>query len=114
MKPLCELLQITRYGMGDGDEELGLKLMANYLRLLDEDSRLPSFIALYNSGVKLIAKDSPVIEQMKKLEERGVKIIACGTCLNYYNIADDIQAGIKGTMMDIITLQTNADKVINL
>ncbi|MBS2097461.1 sulfurtransferase-like selenium metabolism protein YedF [Carboxylicivirga linearis] len=114
MKPLCELLQITRYGMGDGDEELGIKLIANYLRLLDEDSRLPSFIALYNGGVKLLAQNSPVIEQMKKLEERGVKIIACGTCLNYYSIADNIQVGIKGTMMDIITLQTNADKVINL
>ncbi|MCU4164587.1 sulfurtransferase-like selenium metabolism protein YedF [Carboxylicivirga caseinilyticus] len=114
MKPLCELLQITRYGMGEGDEELGLKLIGNYLRILDEDSRLPSFIALYNSGVKLITKDSPVIEQMKKLEERGVKIIACGTCLNFYGISDEIQAGIKGTMMDIITLQTNADKVINL
>lgn len=114
MKPLCELLQISRNGMGNGDEELGLKLIANYLRLLDEDSRLPSFIALYNGGVRLLSQDSPVIEQMKKLEERGVKIIACVTCLNYYGIVDDIQVGIKGTMMDIITLQTNADKVINL
>ncbi len=114
MKPLCELLQITRYGMGDGDEELALKLLSNYLRILDEDSRLPSFIALYNGGVKLIANDSPYIEQLKKLEERGVKIVACGTCLNHYGITKELQVGNKGTMIDIITLQTNANKVINL
>ena len=114
MKQLCELLQITRNGMGHGDEELALKLAANYLRILDEDNRLPAFIALYNDGVKLLAKNSPVVVQMKKLEERGVKIVACTTCLEYYGIVDEMQTGIKGTMMDIITLQSKATKIINL
>lgn len=114
MKALCELLQITRYGMGNGDEELALKLAGNYFKILNDDNRLPSFIVLYNEGVKLLTPDCPVVERLKALEERGVKIIVCSTCLAYYGIADKIQFGIKATMMDIITLQSKSDKIINL
>lgn len=108
------LIQITQDSMGNGDQELGQLLIANYLKLINEESKLPRFIALYNSGVKLICKGSPVIEQFKVLEQAGVKLIACKTCLNHFNILETVEVGIPGTMIDIIELQKKAEKVINL
>ncbi len=107
-------IQITQNGMGTGDTELGLLLVKNYLTLLAEETELPQVIAFYNGGVKLICNGSPVIEQFKTLEERGVKLIACKTCLKYFDLLDKVEAGIAGTMIDIMELQKIADKVINL
>ncbi len=108
------LIQINNNGMGQGDEELGLLLINNYLKLISAENNLPKFITFYNSGVKIICEDSPIIEKLKKLEESGVKLIACKTCLNHFNLLDHVKVGIPGTMVDIIELQKMADKVINL
>lgn len=108
------LLQFTQYGMGNGSEELGVLLASNYLKLLNEQNRLPRFITLYNGGVKLVCTGSPAIEIFQTIEKKGVKVIACKTCLNHYNLMDKLEAGMHGTMIDIIELQANADKVISL
>ncbi len=108
------LIQITQYGMGNGDEQLGLQLVTNYLKLIKEENNLPRFITFYNAGVKLICSGSPVIESLKQLEKSGVKLIACKTCLNHFNLIDKVEIGIPGTMIDIIELQKMAEKVINL
>ena len=108
------LIQVTNYGMGQGDEELGLKLISNYFRLLIQEEKLPKIITFYNAGVKLIAEGSPIIETLQQIEKKGVKLIACKTCIDFYKLNDKIKVGIAGTMIDIITLQSIANKVINL
>ncbi len=108
------LIQINNNGMGQGDEELGLLLINNYLKLIGAENNLPKFITFYNSGVKIICEESPIIENLKNLEKAGVKLIACKTCLNHFNLLDHVKVGIPGTMVDIIELQKMADKVINL
>ena len=75
---------------------------------------LPKIIVFYNEGVKLICSGSPVIDILKETEKKGVKLLACKTCLNHYKILDKVEVGICGTMMDIITLQAEASKVITL
>jgi len=100
--------------MGTGNEELGLILATNYLTLLNEDEVLPKFIVFYNSGVKLICTGSPVIDILKTIEAKGVKLIACKTCLKHYNLLESIETGIAGTMSDIMELQKIADKVVSL
>jgi intracellular sulfur oxidation DsrE/DsrF family protein len=108
------LLQFTKWGMGSGGAELGLLLVKNYLTLLNEEEVLPKVMVFYNEGVKLICSDSPVVEQLQLLEMRGVKLLACKTCLNHFGLLDKMEVGIAGTMMDIIELQKAADKVITL
>lgn len=108
------LLQITNEGMGIGDEGLGIQLITNYFRLLNEESEPPRFIVFYNTGVKLICKNSPIIEAAKVLESKGSKLIACTTCLKHYGVMDYMEVGVAGTMMDIIELQKLADKVITI
>ena len=107
-------IQITSNGMGDADQELRHKLIKTYLTLLNENNYLPSVIAFYTEGVKLLVSGSPVLEELKALEEKGVRLIACGTCLNHYRLAGDLLVGLQGGMTDIIEAQWRAEKVITL
>ncbi len=108
------LIQITQDGMGQGDPELGKLLLKNYLNLLAEEEEPPRVIAFYNSGVKLICSESPMLSELATLERMGVRLLACKTCLKHFELMDKMETGIAGTMMDIIELQKVADKVINL
>ena len=106
------LLQITKEYMGAGDVELGKKLLENYLRQRNNEGRLPSVICFYNSGVQLLATEGEILNILKQIESEGVKLLACKTCLDHFGLTDKLQAGIAGSMIDIITLQDNADKII--
>ncbi|MBN2045869.1 MAG: DsrE family protein [Anaerolineales bacterium] len=107
-------IQITSNGMGYADQELRHKLIKTYLTLLNQNDYLPSVIAFYTEGVKLLVSGSPILEELKALEGKGVRLIACGTCLNHYGLAADLQVGLQGGMTDIIEAQWQADKVITL
>jgi selenium metabolism protein YedF len=108
------LLQINRFGMGEGDENLGMVLIQNYFKLLLQEDQLPAFIVFYNGGVRLVADDSPVLEILKAIEERGVRLLSCKTCLNHYGLIDKMKVGMAGSMLDIMALQNTATKVITL
>jgi selenium metabolism protein YedF len=108
------VLLITRNGMGEAEPELQQKLIATYLKLLDDNNILPAAICFYTAGVKLAVKGSHVIDYLKSLEAKGVRLILCSTCLNYYNLIDQVQVGIIGGMTDILEAQRRADKVITL
>jgi len=108
------VLLFTRNGLGDAEPELQLKLATTYFKLLDENNVVPAVICFFGNGVKLVVEGSPVIATLKSLEGKGVRLIVCSTCLNYYNLTDLIQVGIVGGMPDIIEAQRQAGKVISL
>ena len=108
------VILITRYGMGQAEPDLQLKLVTTYLKLLDEHDILPAALCFYTEGVRLAVTGSPVLDQLKSLQAKGVHLILCSTCLNYYNLADDVQVGIVGGMTDILEMQRRAEKVITI
>lgn len=108
------VLLITRNGMGDAEPELQLKLISTYFKLLDEHDLLPAAICFYTDGVKLSCEGSLVVETLRSLEGKGVRLILCSTCLNYFKLADSVQVGIVGGMSDILEAQRLAAKVITL
>ena len=108
------VLLVTNYGMGNADETLQLALMQKYLELLLQNRDLPAAICLYTEGVKLVCGGSPALAQFRMLESKGLRLIVCSTCLNYYNLTEKIQVGIVGGMGDIIEAQMKADKVITI
>jgi intracellular sulfur oxidation DsrE/DsrF family protein len=71
-------------------------------------------IILYNSGVKLLAKEKGLLDALSGLEEKGVEIIACGTCLDYYDLRGSISIGRISNMEEIVTMMMKASKVITL
>jgi len=105
---------VTNEGMGQGDTELRQKLIISYFKLLEQNNLLPSAICFYTDGVKLVVEGSPVEEELRSLESKGVWLIVCQTCLKHYHLLDKIQVGIVGGMTDIIEAQWRAEKVITI
>ena len=103
---------ITRNGMGHAEAELQQKLITTYLTMLDENDMLPGAICFYADGVMLVVEGSPVLDVLKSLEAKGVRLIVCNTCLKYSNLTDKVQVGIVGGMHDIIEAQWHAKIVI--
>lgn len=105
---------VTKYGMGDAPEALSHLLLKNYLTLLKSENRVPAYICFYAEGVKCACTGSPVLEELKVLEQSGSKIFICKTCLNYYELLDSIEVGNTGTMLDIMDIQHHNKLLINL
>jgi hypothetical protein len=108
------VILVTRNGMGEADPALQLKLITTYFKLLDESNSLPAVICFYTDGVRLVVDGSPVLESLKSLEAKGVRLILCSTCLNFFNLIDQVCVGIVGGMTDIIEAQRLAGKVISI
>jgi hypothetical protein len=51
---------------------------------------------------------------LKTLESKGVHLISCLTCLQYFNLKERVAVGIQGGMSDILLAQWMAGKVITL
>ena len=108
------VLVITQEGMGSGPPDLQLRLLSVYLKLLLDNGLRPGGICFYTNGVKLLIEGSPVLELLKSLESEGVHVIACKTCLDYFNIGEKVQVGLIGGMGDIQAAMAMATKVISL
>jgi intracellular sulfur oxidation DsrE/DsrF family protein len=108
------VIVITRNGMGSGEADLQRKLLGTYLALLLENGTLPGAVCFYTDGVRTVIEGSPVLDQLHELERRGVHLIICQTCINYFGLADRVRVGLVGGMGDILAAQSAAAKVITL
>ena len=110
--PLPYMVVIKSLHMGQGEEALGTLLMKSYVNVLPELDYLPQVICLYNEGVKLAIEGSPVLESLQKLESKGVKIIVCGTCTEYYKVSGQLKVGSISNMYHIASLLSTMPKVV--
>lgn len=108
------VLFISTNELGQGSSELGLMLMRNFIYTLTKREEMPRAIVLMNSGVKLSISDSPVIEELEELLDKGVEILVCGTCLDYFELKSCHKAGQVSNMYDISDLLFAADQVITI
>ncbi len=108
------VLLFTRYGMGDAPAELQALLAGKFLSLIDEAGVLPAKMLFYADGVKLACEGSPVVEQLRALADKGVELLLCQTCLDYYGLRERVAVGIVGGMPDIIETMSQAGKVVSL
>ena len=98
--------------MGEGEEELGKILIKGFVYALTEMETLPKTILLYNKGVFLASTFDDTVKDLKVLEERGVEILSCGTCANFYHVQDKLKVGTVTNMYTILERQMKASKVI--
>jgi selenium metabolism protein YedF len=87
--------------MGEGDPELGRILMETFVDSLKLQEQLPTHVVLYNGGVKLAMKQSPVCSSLTELEELGTRIMLCGTCIDYFELSLEIGVGMISNMVVI-------------
>ena len=76
--------------MGEGDPELGKVLIKGFIYALSQQEELPKTILFYNGGAYLTCEGSASLDDLKELEHRGVKILTCGTCLNFYGLSEKL------------------------
>ncbi len=101
--------------VGSGDHTLGYNLMKMALYTLAQGDSVPAYVLFMNDGVKLPAGEEPqVIESIQTLVDRGSIVHVCGTCLNYYNLSENLKVGLVSNMYDILSAMQRADKVITL
>ncbi|WP_101773889.1 sulfurtransferase-like selenium metabolism protein YedF [Peptostreptococcus faecalis] len=109
-----EVVLIKSNKMGSGNDELGEVLIKGFLFALSEATPLPSTIMLINGGVELSAKNEATIEHLKRMEDSGVEILSCGTCLEYYGLKENLQVGSITNMYTIVETMKSASKLITI
>ena len=102
---------ITSNGIGRGDDELGEILMLNFLRLLRDSEEKPDTIVFMNTGVRLVCEDSDLIPYIQKLEEQGVEVLVCTTCLKHFNLVGKLKVGTPTSMVKSIELMMSSEVV---
>ena len=100
--------------LGNGSQELGTNLIRMFFFTLTQDEDIPKYILFMNSGVKLALQDEQIIEHLQDLEARGTEIYICGTCVNFYQLKEEIKVGRISNMYEIVEKMKKAHKVITL
>ena len=108
------LVLVAADSLGKGDDELGRKIVINFIRTVKEMGDDLWRLVLLNAGVKLAVEGSEVLPQLQDLAGEGLGILVCGPCLKTFNLLEKKQVGELTSMMDIVTSMQMANKVISL
>jgi len=108
------VVMISKDYMGEGSQELGQILMKGYLYTLTEVAPMPRALVFINSGVKLTCAGSESLTNLRKLEENGVEILSCGTCLDYFNLKSMLMVGGISNMYTIVEHLNKAKNTLQI
>ena len=97
--------------LGRDNDELGQLLMSNFLRLLVDSKEKPAVIMFWNTGVRLVVEGSWALGHLQDIEKQGVEILACGTCLDYFELTDKLRVGKHTNMMKTIETMLTTETV---
>lgn len=100
--------------MGTGNDELGQVLIKGYIYTLTESKPYPKSILFVNSGIKLTTVNEATVENLKILQDAGVEILSCGTCLDYYGLKEELKVGTVTNMYTIVESMNNSSKTISI
>ncbi|MHC4339140.1 MAG: DsrE family protein [Planctomycetota bacterium] len=108
---------VTRAGLGTTlpeDEKFGIEMLDKFFHTLETQPERPKAICFYTEGVKAVVEGSPLVLALKILEQQGVRLVACRTCLEYYGLSDKLAVGEAGGMPDIVGLMAGAGSVLTI
>ena len=109
-----KIIFITSDRLGDGNEELGRLLMKNFIITLLDLPTSPESMIFFNSGINLTTNGSEVIKPLSELVNRGVEILSCGLCLDYFHKKDQLLVGSVTNMFTSSEKLLQADSIIKL
>jgi len=104
---------LSSEGVGYGDNTLGYQVLAAMLESLNKRPHKPAAIICWNTAVKLVAQDSPLVPHFKRLEDAGVKILLGKLCVGECELTGKIAVGREATMDEILDLLLHHE-VVNL
>lgn len=106
------IVAVSSNTMGNGDDALGKILIKGFLYAVSQLDVLPETMLFYNGGVMLTTEGSDSLEDLKSLEEQGVKILSCGTCLDFYKRKELLKVGQVTDMYTIVETMARAGKIL--
>ncbi len=108
------VLYLNSDQMGQGDPELGRKLLHIFLQKLAASDTPIDAVGCVNGGIHLTTEESPALASLQALAARGARILTCGTCLDYHGKRDALLIGEVGDMDGTVAMMTTAERIIRL
>ena len=109
-----KVILITSDKMGEGEEEICKIMIKKFFNNLVGAEKKPEAIIFYGVGVKLTIKGSPVLDALYTLENEGVKMLSCATCINYYGLNDLVEVGEITNMPEFLKIIFDADDTVTI
>lgn len=110
--PAYRVVVLSSKTMGTGADALGETLMKGYVYAITQLDPLPDTILMYNTGAYLSIEGAETLADLRALEEKGVEILTCGTCLNFYEMTDKLAVGGICNMYNIAEKLNRATHII--
>ena len=104
---------ISSEHLGQGDEPLGRVLIRLFVKTIAQLRPAPQRLIFLNAGVRLTTAGSDLIDALRALEQQGMEILSCGTCLDYYQLKDSLQVGVVSNMFEIASILVDSDRVVS-
>ena len=98
-------------GCGCGDDDLGFEILATLLEALIKREDRPIAIICWNTAVRLLAENSPLITRFKQLSENSVDILAGKLCVEDLELTGKMAVGRVATMGEILDLILHNDVI---
>jgi len=111
--PAKYVVYLNSETIGKGDDELGLVLIGAFFETLSLRAQDFSHVLMVNSAVKLACENSTVLDYLLDLEQMGMSILSCGTCLRHFDLTDKLKVGEVSNMVTIVEAMMQAKKVIS-
>jgi hypothetical protein len=103
----------TSAELGQGEADLGARLTELYLGCLAEAEVRPARAIFLNSAVFLTTDGSPVLDELRRLEEGGTEIMSCITCLTYHDRMEKVAVGSRAGMRETVEAVHRFPKVVS-
>jgi selenium metabolism protein YedF len=100
--------------LGEGAEELGKMLIKGFVFSLTQLNPKPEAVLFLNGGARLTSEGSNVVPDLAEMLKNGVKILTCGTCVNYYGLKEKLAVGEITDMMGIVDIISKAGRLITV
>ena len=98
--------------LGSGNRELGRGLIRPYLEALLRLPLPPQTFIFYNSAAYLVVKQSPVVNLLKELQNKGSEILVCNISLQHLGLISQMEVGEISTQEILLEKQLKADKIL--
>lgn len=113
--PRMKTIFIRNTTIGSGDDILGKKLLLAHLAKLSQRDNLGNVkrLVFMNTGVRipLGLEDSRYVPILLKLEEKGIDICTCGTCIDHYAYSQSsLICGRVSSADENINIMTNPNE----
>lgn len=108
---LQKVILVTSDRLGTGDEELGKQVLETFFNLLKQREELPAAIFCMNEGVFALTEQSFASLHIKEISQKGVKVYACKTCVDYYNVEQQLITGEISSMGHFLDLASKYEVI---